>query len=201
MKAKQIINFLKKNFKKIIIICLIFLILSKKVSENFTTTQALDAVKSTEKKVNDVYYSIDANWVKSKKSIYSQNGLKAEGQIISGKGDIIAASGNVNAAGNVNAEGNINTKKEFCIGGTCINENVLKKLNTGEHDLHRPKKKGCYLWSKQPCEKNRGRGNEMHRNWFYDGSGGGSEGKCKARIKDYQKSHCKNNTMYFQFNK
>ena len=58
---------LKKNYKKIIVVCLIMLLLSNKMYENFTTTQALDAVKSIEKKVNDVYYSIDKNWVRTKK--------------------------------------------------------------------------------------------------------------------------------------
>ena len=69
-------KFLKKNIKKIIIICLIFLILSKKVSENFTTTQALDAVKSTETKVNSIISEVDTDSVTFGKKVVLNKGLE-----------------------------------------------------------------------------------------------------------------------------
>ena len=196
--CKNLKKFLKKNYKKIIVVCLIMLLLSNKMYENFTTTQALDAVKSTEKKVNDIYYSIDANWVKSKKSIYSQNELKAEGQIISGKGDIIAASGNVNAAGSVNAEGNINTKKLICVGGTCINENVLKRLNKIGKP---PTRQGCYLYTESPCKEQVHSAPPPH-GWFRDnhGKASHSNANCKKRVKDFN-NWCGSKDFKYNFNK
>jgi hypothetical protein len=136
------VKFLKKNYKKIIIICLIFLILSKKVSENFTTTQALDAVKSTEKKVNDVYYSIDKDWVRTKKGIYSTKEIKSDGNIrgpkinIGNNGTIYAdrlnLNHNIEKVGSINSSGDVKGKR-LCIGGTCIDENHLKVLTGGKY--------------------------------------------------------------------
>ena len=94
-------------------------------------------MKLTEKKVNDMYYSVDKDWNKSKKNIYSQKSIKAEGNV-SANEDVIAkknvrASGNVNAKKDVNASGNVNAKK-FCIGKTCIDESHLQML-TGTRDV------------------------------------------------------------------
>ena len=138
-----------------IILLLIFLLLSNKVSENFTNSQALDAVKSTEKKVNDMFYEVDANWNKSDKGILSKKSIEAESHIVSRKGNVTAkvdvtaglnvtakvdviAGGNVTAKvdviadRNMTATGNVKGKK-LCIGNTCLDENHLKMLTDGFH--------------------------------------------------------------------
>jgi len=142
MNFKNLQKFLKKNYKKIIIVCLIMLLLSNKMYENFTTTQALDAVKLTEKKVNGMFYEVDGNWNKSSKGIYGKKTIEAEGNIISRKGNISATVGNVGAkvditagrnmtaTGNVTAKGNV-YGKNLCIGKTCLNENHLKMIAHG----------------------------------------------------------------------
>jgi hypothetical protein len=134
MNFEKLKKFLKKNYKKIIVACLIFCLVSNKAYEKFTVSEALDGMKLTEKKVNDMYYSVDKDWNKSKKSIYSQKEIKAEGNV-SANVDVIAkrnvsASGNVNAKKDVNASGNVNAKK-FCIGKTCIDESHLQMLTDG----------------------------------------------------------------------
>ena len=135
MNFKNLQKLFKKNYKKIIVICLIMLLLSNKMHENFTTTQALDGVKSTEKKVNDMFYSVDANWNKSSKGIYGKKSIEAEGNIVSRKADVIAgrnmtATANVNAKKDVNATGKV-TGKNLCIGNTCLNEDHLKMITDG----------------------------------------------------------------------
>ena len=82
MNFKNIKKIFKKNYKKIIIVCLIMLILSNKMYENFTTTQALDAMKSTEKKVNDVYSKVDKDRVTIKKQLHMDNNLSLEAKQI-----------------------------------------------------------------------------------------------------------------------
>lgn len=72
MNFKNIENYLKKNYKFVIIICLfLFLIMSNK--EDFTTEQALASVKSTEQKVNDIFSDIDANKATMKKVLNMKN--------------------------------------------------------------------------------------------------------------------------------
>jgi hypothetical protein len=140
MNFKSIKKFFKKNYKKIIVVCLIMLLLSNKMYENFTTTQALDAVKSTEVKVNDVYYSIDKDWVRTKKAIYSAKGIKTDGPVKVGKitlakdGDKIWAPNM--QVDNIKVQNSLNMEKDkkFCIGGTCIDENHLQML-TGQKDI------------------------------------------------------------------
>jgi len=73
MNFKNIKKIFKKNYKKIIVVCLIMLLLSNKMYEKFTTTQALDAVKSTEKKVNDIFSKVDNNQVTMKKVLNMEN--------------------------------------------------------------------------------------------------------------------------------
>jgi hypothetical protein len=68
-------KFLKKNIKKIIVICLIMLLLSNKMYENFTTVQALDAVKATEKKVNEMVSKVDGSHVRFPKKVVLDKGL------------------------------------------------------------------------------------------------------------------------------
>ena len=69
MNLKYIEKILKKNYKKIIVVCLVMLLLSNKMYEKFTTTQALDAVKSTEKKVNNMIINAGANHIDLKSKI------------------------------------------------------------------------------------------------------------------------------------
>jgi len=71
--CKNIKKFLKKNYKKIIVVCLIMLLLSNKMYEKFSTTQALDAVKSTEAKVNNMAIKADANYLDLKSKIRLSN--------------------------------------------------------------------------------------------------------------------------------
>ena len=49
------------------------LLLSNKMYENFTTTQALDAVKATENKVNDIFSKIDTKKVTMNKHLHLDN--------------------------------------------------------------------------------------------------------------------------------
>jgi hypothetical protein len=126
------------------------LLLSNKMYENFTPTQALDAVKSTEAKVNDMYYSVDKNWNKTKKGIYSEKEIKSVGNIMSA-GDVKSGNGKVNIGkngtvyadrlnlkhniekvGSINSSGDVKGKR-LCIGGTCIDENHLKVLTGGKY--------------------------------------------------------------------
>jgi len=133
MNFKNIKKFLKKNYKKIIIICLIILLFSNKMYENFSTTDALNAVASTEKKVNDIFYSIDKDWARSKKGLYST--YEVRGKTVRSMEDVISkrnitATGNVNAKKDVNADGNVKGKN-LCIGKTCLNEDHLKMITDG----------------------------------------------------------------------
>ena len=141
MNFEKLKKFLKKNYKKIIFVFLIFCLVSNKAYEKFTVSEALDGMKLTEKKLNDMFYEVDASWNKSNKGIYGKKSIEAEGNIVSRKGNVtakvdviadrnISASSNVNAKKDVNASGNVNAKK-FCIGKTCIDENHLKMLTGG----------------------------------------------------------------------
>jgi len=132
-------KFFKKNYKKIIVVCLIMLLFSNKMYENFTPIQALDGVKATEKKVNDMFYKVDKDWVRTNKNIYSSKEIKAK--TIRSTEDVIAtrnmtATGNVNAKKDVNASGKVNAGgdvkgKRLCIGRTCLSENHLKMITQG----------------------------------------------------------------------
>ena len=144
MNFKNIEKFLKKNYKKIIIVCLIILLLSNKMYEKFTTVQALDGVKAIEKKVNNMFYEVDANWIKSSKGIYGKKTIEADGNVVSRKGnvsakvDVIAdrnmtATGNVTAKKDIKASNKVTAGKNLCIGGTCINEDQLKILTGGKY--------------------------------------------------------------------
>jgi hypothetical protein len=130
MNFKNIEKFLKKNYKKIIVICLIMLLLSNKMYEKFTTAQALDAVKSTESKVNNMFHSVDANWIRSKKGIYSEKEIKSKGAIMSA-GDVKSGNGKVTIGGN----GTIYAKR-INIGGTEISsfKPSCRVENTGWKD-------------------------------------------------------------------
>lgn len=141
-------KFLKTNLKKIIVICLVVLLISNKVHENFTTVQALDAVKTTEAKVNDIFSHVNNNEVKINKVLKLNKNMRItnpdarlyfnddndnrlfynadnEGPELKGKKLIkLAAPDGVWSTGPLKA-------RELCIGDTCINENHLKLLTNG----------------------------------------------------------------------
>ena len=77
MNFNSIKKYLIKNYKKIIVVYLVMLLLSNKMYEKFTTVQALDSVKSTEKKVNDMFYKVDKDWISTNKNIYSSKEIKS----------------------------------------------------------------------------------------------------------------------------
>jgi len=140
MNFKDIENYLKKNYKFVIIICLfLFLIMSNK--EDFTTAQALDGIKSTEKKVNDIFYNIDKDWARSKKGLYSQKEIK--GKTIRSTEDVIATR-NMTATVNVNAKKDLNGNR-LCLGGTCITKAHLDILTGKRHFFMANKDKSRFL--------------------------------------------------------
>jgi len=153
MNFKNIENYLKKNYKFVIIICLfLFLIMSDK--ENFSTSDALNAVKSTEKKVNEIFSHVDANKATMKKHLHLNNHLSLqEKQIrIKNAGDanhVIFYNKGIDgpemkgwngislATGVGGAKRVVEIKKDYmkvnaklCVGGTCINEDDLKKMKS-----------------------------------------------------------------------
>jgi len=211
---------IKKNYKKIIIVCLIIFIFSYKISENFTTTQALDAVKSTEAKVNNMAIKADKNYLDLKSKIRLSNKwtgypdkVKDQAEIANDTGTYKALmiAGNKSAGGvrsvkiyddvrvhrNITSDtGNIKGKK-ICIGGTCIDENILKRLNKVQA---KPTKKGCYLYTEKPCSRQHGDAPPTHL-WFRDNHHHASSDKnrCKQRAKDFN-SWCGNNDFQYHFN-
>ena len=150
-----------KNIKLIIIICLIMLLLSNKVSENFTTTQALDAVKSTETKVNSIISEVDTDSVtfgknlglEEKKIFFKKAGdnnhslgYQPKDQVIDIRGykgvdiwstepndkrNIEIRRGKVKINDILHVNGEVQLKKRLCIDGVCIDKDHLKVL-TGE---------------------------------------------------------------------
>ena len=138
-------KFLKTNLKKIIVICLVVLLISNKVHENFTTVQALDAVKTTEAKVNDIFSHVSNSQVKIDKVLKLNQHMRItnpdarlffnddndnklfynadnEGPELKGKKLIkLVAPDGVWSTGPLKAE-------SLCIGNTCIDENHLKLL-------------------------------------------------------------------------
>jgi len=107
--CKNIRKFLKKNYKKIIVVCLIMLLLSNKMYEKFTTAQALDAVKSTETKVNNMVLNAGANHIDLKSKIRLSgkwsaypDDAKDQAEISNDRGDYQALMlvGNKSAGGN-----------------------------------------------------------------------------------------------------
>ena len=91
MNLNNIEKYLKKNYKFVIIICLFLFLVSSSNKENFTTIQALDAVKSTEQKVNDMVSQVDANKVTMEKQLHLDNHLSLQEKQIRVKN---AADGN-----------------------------------------------------------------------------------------------------------
>ena len=134
-------KFLKKNYKKIIVICLIMLLLSNKMYEKFTNAQALDAVKSTEQKVNEMVSKIDGTHVRFPKKVVLDKGL-AMGSLKMAPGNwldygIEVPAGKklgIHAPGNGTMELHVdNTIKaqKLCLGNKCITEKDLSKLVDG----------------------------------------------------------------------
>jgi hypothetical protein len=153
-------KFFKKNYKKIIVISLIILLLSNKMYENFSTTQALDAVKSTEKKVNNMVAYAGPGRMDLKSGISLTNKFSASSSAT--KAEIsndtsgfknLMILGNTSAGGvrkiglydDVAVSGKLAVATKFCIGGTCIDEDHLKVL-TGQKEMNIvDEKKSRYL--------------------------------------------------------
>ena len=76
MNFEKLKKILKKNYKKIIVVCLIMLLFSNKMYENFTTAQALDAVKLTEAKVNNMAVNVGDDFIDLKSGIKLSKGWK-----------------------------------------------------------------------------------------------------------------------------
>jgi len=133
---------IEKYYKFVIIICLfLFLVMNKmNKQENFTTVQALDAVKSTEKKVNDMVSKVDGSHVRFPKKVVLDKGLAM--------GSLKMAPGNwldygieipankklgIHAPGAGTMELHVDHKivtGYLQLGNTTINENDLKKMKS-----------------------------------------------------------------------
>jgi hypothetical protein len=167
MNFKGIENYAKKNYKFLVIISLfLFLIMTEqekftprgghlvKDQENFSTTDALNAVASTEKKVNDMASNVGPNNVDFKSGIRLSknwmNGANATNSEISndtGTFKKLMVIGNKSSGtrkvgiwdhldvhGNQYATGYIKSNDKLCIKGTCFDENDLKKMKSLRHN-------------------------------------------------------------------
>jgi hypothetical protein len=167
MNFKSIENYLKKNYKFVIIICLFLFLITEqpekftprgghrvKDQEDFTPTEALDAVKATEKKVNDMASKVGPNNVDFKSGIrLSKNWMNgANGKNSEISNDIghykkLMIIGNKSSGtrkvgiwdhldihGNQYATGYIKSNSKLCIKGTCFDENDLKKMKSLRHN-------------------------------------------------------------------
>ena len=223
MNIRSIRKIIKKNYKKIIIVCLIMLILSYKISENFSTTQALDAVKSTEKKVNGMFGKIDSKKATMTKQLHMDNILSLNSKPIRLKNEsdnnhvifynkdidgpeIKGWNGISLATGTGGAKRVVEIKKDFmrvngkiCINGTCIDENILKRLNQVSNPPRN--KQGCYLKTEKPCSRQHGDAPPTNI-WFRDNHNhaSSSDGNCKKRVKDFN-NWCGNNDFKYHFQK
>ena len=154
------VKLFKNNYKIIIIIILSILLITSKNIENFSTTEALDAVKTTEKKVNDMATIVAADYIDLKSGIRlsknwkegatattseisndikAKNGLMLVGNKSSGirkvgVWDHLEVHGTQNVTNNFSAnkvESRGDVKgKRICIGGTCLTETDLKKMKS-----------------------------------------------------------------------
>ena len=144
MNFEKLKKILKKNYKKIIVVCLIMLLFSNKMYENFTTAQALDAVKSTETKVNNIFSKVDEDNVSLSK-VLSMNDKAIR---LRGSGD-----GNHTIFFNKDIEGpeikgyngislatsNGGAKRVVEIKKDQVTHNAKNKFNKG-FEIHDPKK-------------------------------------------------------------
>ena len=163
MNFKNIESYLKKNYKFVIIICLFLFLITEqpekftprgghrvKDQEDFTTAQALDAVKTTETKVNNIATKVGADYVDLKSGIRLSkkwmSGATATNSEISndtGSYKKLMIIGNKSSGtrkvgiwdhldihGNQYATGYIKSNSKLCIKGTCIDENDLKKMKS-----------------------------------------------------------------------
>ena len=161
MNFEKLKNFLKKNYKKIIVACLIFCLVSNKAYEKFTVSEALDGMKATEKKVNDAFSKVDKDNVSFDKNVSMNKQLHMGNNVALNKNQIrltSASDGNhvifynkdvdgpeikgYKGISLATAEGGakrvVEIKKDsmkvngkICIGKTCIDENHLKMLTGG----------------------------------------------------------------------
>ena len=151
MNFKNIESYLKQNYKFVIIICL-FLFLIQNNQEDFTTTQALDAVKLTETKVNNMVINAGADHIDLKSKIrlskkWSGYPDKAADQseisndtgsyktlmIVGNKSSgtrKVSIWDHLDVHGNQLTSGYIKSNSKLCIKGTCIDENDLKKMKS-----------------------------------------------------------------------
>jgi hypothetical protein len=111
----QMKKFLKKNYKKIIIVCLIMILLSKKMYENFD----LDVVKAIETKFNNVFTKLEDDEVTIDKNLRVKQ-LVSE-RLCIGRTCIGEDQLKVLTEKLVSGE-------SLCIGETCIGEDQLKVL-------------------------------------------------------------------------
>jgi len=154
MNFKSIENYLKKNYKFVIIICLFLFLVLGNNKEDFTTTQALDAVKSTETKVNNMVINAGADHIDLKSKIrlsgkwssYPDGADKHKAEISNDRetyktlmivgnksGGGVRKVGiwdHLDVNGNQYASGYIKSNSKLCIKGTCIDENDLKKMKS-----------------------------------------------------------------------
>jgi hypothetical protein len=131
----QMKKFLKNNYKKIIIVCLIMILLSKKIYENFDLGDTLNSVKAMETKFNNVFTKLGDQEVTINKKLkvkeLDTGGINATGDMVStGKIDSV---GKIESQGNIVSKVNMHAnriyiKEKLCIGGTCMYEDHLKKL-------------------------------------------------------------------------
>jgi hypothetical protein len=140
MNFKSIENYLKKNYKFVIIICLFLFLVLGNNKEDFTTTQALDAVKSTEKKVNEMVSKVDGSHVRFPKKVVLDKGL-AMGSLKMAPGNWldygIEVPANkklgIHAPGAGTMELHVDHKivtGHLQLGKTSINEDDLKKMKS-----------------------------------------------------------------------
>jgi hypothetical protein len=106
----QMKKFLKKNYKKIIIVSLIMMILlSKKMYENFDLN-SLNVVKAMEAKFNNVFIKLEEDEVTIDKNLHVKNLCIGETCISEDQLKVLVSG------------------ESLCIGETCIGEDQLKVL-------------------------------------------------------------------------
>ena len=134
-------NFLIKNIKLIIVISLIILLLSNKVSENFTNAQALDAVKATEKKVNDMVVNAGPGRMDLKSGISLTNKFSASSSATKAEiSNDTSGFKNLMILGNTSAGGvrKIGLYDDVTVSGKLVvkNDSVFNKsITVGENVL------------------------------------------------------------------
>jgi hypothetical protein len=141
------------------------LLFSNKMYENFSTTDALNAVASTEKKVNEMVSTVDGSHVRFPKKIVLDKGL-AMGSLKMAPGNWLdygievpankklgihapgAASMELHVDGKINGHqinGHDINGNRFCIDGVCINKTHLEMLTGKRHHFISNYKKNRFM--------------------------------------------------------